>query len=67
MSGIITDLFKGILPSTVRPTLSDNNIVIKITEEEFKEMALRGVDERFKANLSIKLKEGYIEITVRLM
>jgi hypothetical protein len=67
MSGIITDLFKGILPSTVRPILTDNNIVIKITEEEFKEMALRGVDERFKANLSIKLKEGYIEITVKLI
>jgi hypothetical protein len=67
MAGIISDMFKGILPSTVRPILLDNNIVIKITEEEFKEMALRGVDERFKANLSIKLKEGYIEITVRLM
>jgi hypothetical protein len=60
-------MFKGILPSTVKPAFLDNNIVIKITEEEFREMALRGVDERFKANLSIKLKEGYIEITVRLM
>jgi hypothetical protein len=67
MSGIVSDLFKGILPSTVRPILSDNNIVIKITEEEFKEMALRGIDERFKANMSIKLKEGYIEITVKLL
>jgi hypothetical protein len=67
MSGIVSDLFKGILPSTVRPILSDNNIVIKITEEEFKEMALRGIDEKFKANMSIKLKEGYIEITVKLL
>jgi hypothetical protein len=67
VSGLISDMFKGILPSTVRPILTGNDIVIKITEEEFKEMALRGVDERFKANLSIKLKEGYIEITVRLM
>jgi hypothetical protein len=67
MSGIVSDLFKGILPSTVRPILSDNNIVIKITEEEFKEMALRGIDERFKANMSIKLKEGYIEITIKLV
>jgi hypothetical protein len=67
MSGIVSDLFKGILPSTVRPILSENNIVIKISEEEFKEMALRGIDEKFKANMSIKLKEGYIEITVKLL
>jgi len=67
MSGLLGDMFKGILPSTVRPMLTDNNIVIKITEEEFREMALRGVDERFKANMSIKLREGYIEITVRLI
>jgi hypothetical protein len=67
MSGIILDMFKGILPNTIKPTLIDNNIVIKITEEEFKEMALKGLDERLKANLIIKLKEGYIEITVKLM
>jgi hypothetical protein len=67
MSGIILDMFKGILPNTIKPTLIDNNIVIKITEEEFKEMALKGVDERLKTNLIIKLKEGYIEITVKLM
>jgi DNA-directed RNA polymerase beta' subunit len=67
MSGIISDLFKGVLPSTVRPALTNNDIVIKISEEEFREMALKGVDERFKTNMSIKLKEGCIEITVRLM
>ena len=67
MSGIILDMFKGILPNTIKPTLIDNNIVIKITEEEFKEMALKGLDDRLKTNLIIKLKEGYIEITVKLL
>ncbi|MBS7612474.1 hypothetical protein KEJ27_09820 [Candidatus Bathyarchaeota archaeon] len=65
--GLINTMFRGILPSTIKPVLADNNIVIKITEPEFREMALRGIDESFRKNIEIRIKEGYIEVTVRLL
>jgi len=60
-------MFAGILPSTVKPTLEQDVLKLNITESEFVEMATKGMDERIKSAISIKLKEGKIEITVRLV
>jgi len=68
MSGLLGDLFKNLQAMGVRatPTMTQNEIVLTITEEEFKNMALKGVDDRAKQNISIKFEEGKMIIRVRL-
>lgn len=65
--GLLGSVFSGILPPSVKPQLADNVLTIKITEEEFKQIAFRGLDERVKNAFEIRIREGYIEIKVRLI
>lgn len=67
MAGLIPTMFQGILPQTVKPAIEGNEIKIVITEQEFKEMAFRGIDERVRPNITLKILEGKIELSVRLM
>jgi hypothetical protein len=65
--GLLKGMFAGVLPSTVIPKLEGQELKLTITESEFIEMATKGIDDRIKRAMTIKIKEGYIEITVRLM
>lgn len=65
--GLLNKMFAGVLPSTVVPKLENQELKLNITEKEFTEMATRGLDERVKNSMTLRLKEGVIEITVRLI
>jgi len=67
MAGLLDGMFKGILPASVKPEISGNEIKIRITESEFIEMATKGVDDRIRQSMRIRIVEGAIEVTVRLM
>jgi hypothetical protein len=60
-------MFSGVLPRTVKPAIEGNEIKIRITESEFIEMATKGIDDRIRQSMKIKITEGAIEVTVRLM
>jgi len=67
MSGLLGNVFAGVLPPTVKPEMVGNDIKIRITERDFIDMVMKGVDERYKQNIGVEVKDGYIMITVRLM
>jgi len=67
MEGLFGTMFKGIFPPTVKPVLEGDLLTIKITESEFVEMVMKGLDERVKNAIKVSLKEGYIEIKVKLI
>jgi len=68
MSGLLGDLFKqfNLLGIKSKPELLNNELVITITEQEFKEVVFKGLDERAKNNISIELKDGKMIIKVKL-
>mgnify|MGYP000406751283 FL=1 len=68
MSGLLGELFKqfNIMGIKSKPELLNNELVITITEQEFKEVVFKGLDERAKNNISIKLEDGKIVIKVKL-
>jgi len=68
MSGILGDIFGQLqkLGISAKPQLAQNEIVITMTEEEFKNMALANVDERAKQYISIEFRDGKMTIRVRL-
>ena len=68
MSGLLGELFKqfNIMGIKSKPELLNNELVITITEQEFKEVVFKGLDERAKNNISIELKDGKMIIKVKL-
>lgn len=66
-AGLLDGMFKGVLPDTVKPSMSGNDIKLVITEAEFLSIATKGIDERVKNAITVKILEGRIEVTVRLM
>jgi len=68
MSGIIGDMFKQMPFGKfgVAPKLLQNEIVIEITEDQFKNMVLEGADPRIKNNVHIQLLNGKIVIKIKL-
>jgi len=68
MSGLLGELFKqfNIMGIKSKPELLNNELVITITEQEFKEVVFKGLDERAKNNINIKLEDGRIVIKVKL-
>jgi len=68
MSGLLGELFKqfNLLGIKSKPELLNNELIITITEDEFKEVVFKGLDERAKNNISIKLENGRMVIKVKL-
>ena len=68
MSGILGNIFGQLekLGISAKPQLINNEIVITMTEEEFKNMALTNVDQRAKDNITIEFRDGKMTIRVRL-
>jgi hypothetical protein len=60
-------MFKGMLPDSVTPKLENQSIVIRITAEEFREMALKGVQSPIKDNIHIAIEAGAIVISIKVM
>jgi len=67
-TGLLGDMFKNLkaLGLTVMPQLQQNELVLEITEEDFKKMALGNLDERAKNSITIKFTEGKAIIKIRL-
>jgi len=68
MSGLINELLKPFLSIGIMPKseLTQNELVITLTEEEVKKAILKGVDERFRKYFDVKVENGVIKIIVRL-
>ncbi|RLG84146.1 MAG: hypothetical protein DRO39_07795 [Thermoprotei archaeon] len=68
MSGMLGDLFKqmGALGLTARPQLVQNELVIEITQEEFKNATTRNLDPRARDAISIQFEKGKMIIKIRL-
>jgi len=66
--GLLGEMFKNFqaLGISTKPQLMNNEIVLEITEEDFKNMALKNVDERAKQAISIKLLDGKAVIKIRI-
>jgi len=68
MSGMLGDLFKqmNMLGLASRPQLMQNELVIEITEDEFKNATTKNLDPRAKEAISIQFKEGKMVIRIKL-
>lgn len=66
---MITDMFKSTPLGSVGliPKLENQEIILEINEHQLKEMILKGVDDRVKRNINLKIETGKIVISVRLV
>jgi len=70
--GIISGILKGTPLSGlgIAPKMLDKNLVIEMTEQQFKDMVFSGMKEPDKSramqNIDIKIGDGKITIKVRL-
>ena len=68
----IAPLLKGLLGGTplagvgITPQMLDKDIVLEISEAQFKDIALQGTDQRAKNSISIELHEKKMIIRIRL-
>ena len=60
-------MFKGMLPDTVTPKLENQELVVRITAEEFREMALKGVQSPIKENIHIAIEGNAIVIKIKVL
>ncbi len=69
LEGLIKNAFKGtpLAGMNVIPKLDVQDLVIELTEKQFKDMVLANADERAKRSVDIKIGEGKITIRVRLL
>ena len=68
MSGLLDDLFKKMmeLGITKPPKLEQSDLVIEITEQEFKEATTRALMPQQRDAISIKFVNGKMIIRVKL-
>lgn len=65
-------LLKGLLGGTplagvgITPQIAQKDIILEITEEQFKQIALQGTEQRAKDSISIELHEKKMIIRIRL-
>jgi len=65
-------LLKGILESTplkglgLTPQLTQNEIVIELTDAQLKDMLLANADARAKGSVTVECKEGKLVLKIRL-
>ncbi len=69
VEGIIKGAFKGtpLAGLNVIPKLDQQDLIIELTEQQFRDMVLANTDERAKKSIDIKISEGKIIIKVRLL
>jgi len=72
VSGILGELLKNLTGNIPgfnlqgKPIVEGNDIVLKITEQELAEIAFRGVNPSVRQFITLKCREGYVEIRIRL-
>jgi len=68
MEGLLSQIFKGtpLAGIGITPQLVQNEIKIEITEQQFKELIFKGLDERGKKAVNIKLENGKLIVTIKL-
>lgn len=66
--GVFRDLFRGTPLEKVGlvPKLTTNEIVIEINEEQFKQIALEGVDPKIRQYIDVKILNGKIVMKIKL-
>ena len=60
-----TSPFGGFTPQNIG--LTNNEVVITITEEEFKRMAFANLTEDQRARITVRILNGRIEIRIRVI
>ena len=68
MSGILGDLFKKMMESglVTRPQLQQNELVLEIDENTFKNWLISGVPEQHRNHINVEIKEKKILIKIKL-
>lgn len=66
--GLISNVLKGtpLAGMGLMPKLSEREIIIELTEQQFKDMVLANADARAKQSVDIKISEGKIILKIRL-
>lgn len=66
--GLITSFLKGtpLAGLGLMPKLSEREIIVELTEQQFKDMVLANADARAKQSVDIKISEGKITLKIRL-
>jgi hypothetical protein len=65
--GLFSSMFQGMLPPSVKPQLSGQELVIRLTAQEFREMALKNIDAKIAGTISIAIVQDAIEIRVKVI
>ncbi|OYT26593.1 MAG: hypothetical protein B6U97_03480 [Candidatus Altiarchaeales archaeon ex4484_96] len=67
-AGLINQILAGtpLAGLGIKPELVGKDIVIRLNEEQFKNIAFAKADERAKQLIQIKIHEGYIEVRIKL-
>lgn len=66
--GLISNVLKGtpLAGMGLMPKLSDREIIIELTEQQFRDMVMANADARAKQSVEIKVTEGKIILKIRL-
>ena len=68
MEGLLSQIFRNtpLAQLNITPQLVNRDLVITLTEEQFKQLILSGLDERGRRAVDIKLEQGRLIIKIRL-
>ena len=68
MEGLLSQIFRNtpLASMNITPQLVNRDLVITLSEEQFKQIILSGLDERGKRAVDIKLEQGRLIIKIRL-
>jgi len=68
MEGLLSQIFKNtpLANLGIQPLLTQNELKIELTEEQFKQMVFQGLDERGKKAVDIKIENKKIVVIVKL-
>lgn len=68
MEGLLSQIFKNtpLANLGIQPALTQNELTITLTEQQFKELIFRGLDERGKKAVDISIEDKKIVIKIRL-
>ena len=68
MEGLLSQIFKGtpLAGLGIQPALTQNELKFELTEQQFKELILKGLDERGKKAVDISIEDKKIVVKIRL-
>jgi len=68
MSGLLSEFTKKAMEMgiPIKPTFINNDLVIEITEQEFKDAVTKGLTETQKQAITIEFHEGKLVIKIKL-